>query len=85
MKHLQRIIRRIQTVVLKNELRTSTFYIGGYENTMVILNGRFLKDWAVEIVNKLKSEGKIVFSHKQSITSTSTGYTYTDDYYKLIK
>lgn len=85
MKYIRMFVRRIQIILLKKELGKSTFFIGGYQNTMVILNGRFLKEWAVSFVNKLNSEGKIVFSHKQSITSTATGITYTDDYFKLIK
>lgn len=85
MKYFLLLFRRVQIFFLKTELKSSTFFIGGYENKMVILNGRFLKDWAVELVNTLKTEGKIVFSHKQSISSLATGEIYTDNYYKLIK
>lgn len=82
---MKKIIRSVSIFFLKRELKYNTFFIGGYENRMIVLNGRFLKDWQVDIVHKLKEDGKIVFSHKASITSTATGEKYTDDYYKIIK
>jgi hypothetical protein len=79
------LIRKIKTFFLIFELRATSFLIGGYKDSMVYTGDRYLEQWEVKVVHKLRTKGKVIFSHQNSITSPNTGIKYTDDYFKLSK
>lgn len=71
-------MKRIRLWFLKRELRRSRFTIGGYEDCMVRLNNRWLKEWAVKEVHKLRAKGIIKSVGIQVITSPhGCSYEYT--------
>lgn len=77
------MIRKIQIWFLKQELKAAgDFFIGGYQNGMVYVRGKYLKGWRVEQIKKWMEEGKIKPSIFRTIYSPY-GKAYTDQLYKF--
>jgi hypothetical protein len=81
---MKKLVNNIRVYFLKWELKRNPFTISGYENRMVrIIGTRFLNDWEVDIVHKLKQEGRIKPHSIWRVKSPNSGETYTDQCYIL--
>lgn len=72
-----KLLRKIKTWLLKQELTANPFTIGGYGDQLIRIRGkRFLSEWEVEQVHKWRQQGRIVENGVHCYTSPVTGIEY---------
>lgn len=71
-----KVIRLVRIYFLKKELHYNEFSIGGYNDKMVRVNGRWLKGWEVAKVHKWRDQGKIAFVVRKVITYSGIRFTF---------